>query len=162
MAEQTPNIKLSNDDENYIYPKVCLTDYKKNSRLARYWCLTSIPKKVFQSTKYKLPVSRVNDSMLCRSEWGNLILEIFENIWEDIDGEEYEQIKSYPRQYSANMSSMTEPKTKLNMAFLDNWFGDEDGGDSKYINFSINVNKREHIYKVFAKLEDFLPLLKEL
>jgi hypothetical protein len=48
------------------------------------------------------------------------------------------------------------------MSYLDNWSGNSEDGDGKQVRFSVNIKKKNDIYKILEKLEEYFPLMKEL
>ena len=154
---------IISEDTVYQYPHITKYRTGKGSQMAKHWYLVDIPIKVFQSTQQKLPTI-LEDTPRKRQNWNNRISTIFIEILKGIvdDTEFFEVSKMRPRNYCACVKTHIEPKTQINMSYLDNWSGNSEDGDGKQVRFSVNIKKKNDIYKILEKLEEYFPLMKQL
>jgi len=154
---------IISEDTVYQYPHITKYRTGKGSQMAKHWYLVDIPIKVFQSTQQKLPTI-LEDTLRKRQNWNNRISTIFIEILKGIvdDTEFFEVSKMRPRNYCACVKTHIEPKTQINMSYLDNWSGNIEDGDGKHVRFSVNIKKKNDIYKILEKLEEYFPLMKQL
>ena len=162
MFSLKDRIRISEDTVD-PYPHITKYRTGKGIPMGKHWYLVDIPIEVFQSTKQKLPTI-LEDTPRKRQNWNNRISTIFIEILKGIvdDTEFFEVSKMRPRNYCACVKTHIEPKTQINMSYLDNWSGNIEDGDGKHVRFSVNIKKKNDIYKILEKLEEYFPLMKEL
>ena len=154
---------IISEDTVYQYPHITKYRTGKGSQMAKHWYLVDIPIEVFQSTQQKLPTI-LEDTLRKRQNWNKRISTILIEILKGIvdDTEFFEVSKMRPRNYCACVKTHIEQKTQINMSYLDNWSGNIEDGDGKHVRFSVNIKKKNDIYKILEKLEEYFPLMKEL